>query len=61
MVLLSTPTAVEMPEVSNWIHHSQIKSWKRDEEDVLTGAQYPCKPLNDLKLLFKKVLLRTDN
>ena len=32
-VILSTPTAVKVPGHDSWIHYSQIKPWKKTEED----------------------------
>ena len=48
-VILSTPTAVKVPGHDSWIHYSQVKPWKKTEEDT----QYTCEPLGDLRYLFK--------
>ena len=37
-VILSTPTAVKVPGHDSWIHYSQVKPWKKTEEDT----QYTC-------------------
>ena len=47
-VILSTPTAVKVPEHDSWIHYSQVKPWKKTEEHT----QYTCEPLGDLRYLF---------
>ena len=33
-VILSTPTAVKVPGHDSWIHYSEVKSWKKTEEDT---------------------------
>ena len=33
-VILSTPTAVKVPGHDSWIHCSQVKPWKKTEEDT---------------------------
>ena len=48
-VILSTPTAVKVPGHDSWIHYSQVKPWKKTEEDT----QYTCEPLGDLRYLFR--------
>ena len=48
-VILSTPTAVKVPGYDTWIHYSQVKPWKKTEEDT----QYTCEPLGDLRYLFR--------
>ena len=48
-VMLSTPTAVKVPGHDSWIHYSQVKLWKKTEEDT----QYTCEPLGDLRCLFR--------
>ena len=48
-VILSTPTAVKVPRHDSWIHYSQVKLWKKTEEDT----QYTCEPLGDLRYLFR--------
>ena len=48
-VILSTPTAVKVPGDNSWIHYSQVKPWKKTEEDT----QYTCEPLGDLRYLFR--------
>ena len=48
-VVLSTPTAVKVPEHDTWIHYSWVKLWKKTEEDT----QYTCEPLGDLRYLFR--------
>ena len=48
-VILSTPTAVKLTGYDSWIHYSQIKPWKKTEED----NQYTCEPLGDLRYLFR--------
>ena len=48
-VILSTPTAVKVPGHDTWIHYSQVKPWKKTEEDT----QYTCEPLGDLRYLFR--------
>ena len=40
-VILSTPTAVKVPGHDSWIHYSQVRLWKKTEEDI----QYTCEPL----------------
>lgn len=61
-VSLCTPTAFKVPGVSSWTHHSRIKPWKGEEgEDLPTGSQSSCEVVEDLKLLFKKVPLSTDD
>ena len=47
-VILSTPTAVKIPEHDSWIHYSWVKPWKKIEEDT----QYTCESLGDLRYLF---------
>lgn len=45
-----------MPGISRIIHHSQIKPWTDDiRENLLPESQYSCEPLEDLKLLLKKL------
>ena len=44
-VILSTPTAVKVPGHDTWIHYSQVKPWKKTEEDT----QYTREPLGDLR------------
>ena len=39
-IILSTPTAVKEPGHDSWIHYSQVKPWKKTEEDT----QYTCEP-----------------
>ena len=51
-VILSTPTAVKVPRHDSWIHYSQVKPWKKTEENT----QYTCELLRDLRYL-----LRTTN
>ena len=48
-VILSTPTAVKLPGHDSWIHYSQVKSWKKTEEDT----QYTYEPLSNLRYLFR--------
>ena len=48
-VILSTPTAVNVPGHDSWIHYSQVKLWKKTEEDT----EYICEPLGDLTYLFR--------
>ena len=48
-VILSTPTAVKVPGHNSWIHYSQVKPWKKTEEDI----QNICEPLGDLRYLFR--------
>ena len=48
-VIPSTPRAVKVPGHDSWIHYSQVKLWKKTEEDT----QYTCEPLGDLRYLFK--------
>ena len=48
-VILSTPTAVKLTGYDSWIHYSQVKPWKKTEED----NQYTCEPLGDLRYLFR--------
>ena len=48
-VILSTPTAVKFPGHDFWIHYSQIKSWKKTEEDT----QSTCETLGDFRYLFR--------
>ena len=47
--ILSTPTAVKVPEHDTWIHYSRVKPWEKTEEDT----QYTCEPLGDLRYLFR--------
>ena len=42
-VILSMPTVVKVPGHDSWIHYSQVKPWKKTEEDT----QYICEPLGD--------------
>ena len=46
-VILSIPTSIKVPGHGTWIHYSQIKPWKKTEEDT----QYTCEPLGDLRYL----------
>ena len=48
-VILSTPTAVKVPGHDSWIYYSQVKLWKKTEEDT----QYTCEPLRELRYLFR--------
>ena len=48
-VILSTPTVVKVPGHDSWIHYSQVKLWKKTEEDT----QYTYEPLGDLRYLFR--------
>ena len=48
-IILSTLTAVKEPGHDSWIHYSQVKLWKKTEEDT----QYSCEPLGDIRCLFK--------
>ena len=48
-VILFTPAAVKIPGHDFWIHYSQVKPWKKTEEDT----QYTCEPLGDLRYLFR--------
>ena len=48
-VIVSTPTAVKVPGYDTWIHYSQVKPWKKTEEDT----QYTCEPLGDLRYPFR--------
>ena len=48
-VILFTTTAVKEPGHDSWIHYSQIKPWKKTEEDT----QYTCEPLRNLRYLFR--------
>ena len=43
------PPAVKVPGHDSWIHYSQVKPWKKTEEDT----QYTCEPLGDLRYLFR--------
>ena len=49
LVIHSNPTAVKVPGHNSWIHYSQVKPWKKTEEDT----QYTCEPLGDLRYLFR--------
>ena len=40
-VILSMPTAIKVPGHDSWIYYSQVKPWKKTEEDIL----YTCEPL----------------
>ena len=48
-VVLSTPTAVKVPEHDSWIHYSLVKPWKKTEEDTL----YTCEPLGDVTYILR--------
>ena len=48
-VILSTTPAVKVRGHDSWIHYSQVKPWKKTEEDT----QYTCEPLGDLRYLFR--------
>ena len=48
-VILSIPTAVQVPGHDSWIHYASVKAWKKIEEDT----QYTCEPLGDLGYLFR--------
>ena len=50
-VILSTPTAVKVPGHNSWILYSQVKPWKKTEEDI----QNTCEPLGDLRYLFRTI------
>ena len=50
-VILSTPTAVNVPGHDSWIHYSRVKPWKKTEQDT----QYTCEPLGDLRYLFRTI------
>ena len=43
------PPSVKVPRHDSWIHYSQVKPWKKTEEDT----QYTCEPLGDLRYLFR--------
>ena len=49
LVILSTPTAVKVPGYDTWIHYSQVKPWKKTEEDT----QYTCEPMGALRHIFR--------
>ena len=49
LVILSTPTEAKVPGHNTWIHYSQVKRWKKTEEDI----QSTCEPLGDLRYIFK--------
>ena len=46
-VILATFTAVKVPGQDSWIHYSQIKPWKKTEEDT----RYTCGPLRATRFL----------
>ena len=48
-VILSTPTEVSVPGHNSWIHYSQVKWWKKAEEDI----QSTYEPLGDLRYIFR--------
>ena len=48
-VILSTTTAVKVSGHDSWIHYSQVKLWKKTEEDT----QYTYEALGDLRYLFR--------
>ena len=48
-VILSTSTAVKVPGHDFWIHYSQVKPWKKTEEDI----QFTCEPSGDLRYQFR--------
>ena len=48
-VILSMPTAVKVPGHDPWIHYSQVKLWRKADEDT----QYTCEPLGNLRYLFR--------
>ena len=48
-VILSTSTAVKVPGHDFWIHYSQVKPWKKTEEDI----QFTCEPPGDLRYQFR--------
>lgn len=53
-VILSTSTAVKVPEFDSWIHHSGVKpctSAPTQTEEKDKGPTYSGQPLEDLKLL----------
>ena len=50
-LILSTPTAVKVQGHDSWIHYSQVKLWKKTEEDT----QYTYEALGDLRYIFKWV------
>ena len=52
-VLLSSPTAVKVPGITSWIHHSWVKPWTATEPENISPAEYTCEPWEDIRLLFK--------
>ena len=43
------PHSSQVPRHDSWIHYSQVKPWKKTEEDT----QYTFEPLGDLRYLFR--------
>jgi hypothetical protein len=59
MVLLYNSLAIKVNEIITFIHHSQVKPWHEESsepaESEVAPKSYSCEPLEDLKLLIKKV------
>lgn len=55
--VLSTPTAIKVPDITSWIHHTWVKPYSNsDKEQTIESSSktWTTEPLEDLKLLFKK-------
>ena len=57
--LLSSPTAIKVPGIVNWIHHSRVKPWKLPSEGSGTHASHTHETLEDLIPFAKWPKIRT--
>ena len=48
-LILSNSTTAKVPGHDSWIHYSQVKLWKKTEEDT----QYTCEPMGALRHIFR--------
>ena len=42
-VILSSPTAVKVPEIDSWVHHTRVKRWNPDQNcDIFLCLYFLC-------------------
>lgn len=58
-VLLITHTALKLPRVTPWIHHTPVKQTPLEKTPKSIQSAWTCALTENLKLFFKKLLRRT--